>query len=310
MAKAGEDFEKLVTRVEAVLAPAGAEVKHDQYLKDAITGEERQVDGTIRFTAGSLPILITIESRDRTSIQDVTWIEQLATKRQDLGAVKTIAVSSTGFSKPAIAKAKVYGIEIRTVAEITDEDIKGWLKTLTLNLLTRDCAFWGMEVEFYDKDPSLQIDPTVLETFQSDPWGATIFQRKNQNPVGLAGMLYDWEFRGHSPWKGIPADGQTHTETLQQPVGPGLLFLQTPKGLSDIKHLSLTLKLRLEKTPITATRLFQYAEDVQKLVQTAEWDVTENGEIIGVVSVHNVLTSGELSMKYTPNAPAAAGRNA
>jgi hypothetical protein len=79
MPKVGEDFEKLVTRVEAVLAPDGAEVKHDQYLKDAITGEERQVDGTIRYKIGTLPILITIESRDRTSTQDVTWIEQLAT---------------------------------------------------------------------------------------------------------------------------------------------------------------------------------------------------------------------------------------
>jgi hypothetical protein len=219
-------------------------------------------------------------------------------------------VSSKGFSKPAIAKAKVYGIEIRTVAEITDDDIKGWLKTLTLNLLKRDCTFGGLEIEFYDKDPSLQIAPAVSETFQDDQWGATIFQRENQTPVSLGGMLYDWECRGNSPWKGIPADRQTHTETFQQPVGAGLLFLQTSKGLSDIKHLSLRLKLRLERIPVTATRLFQYADDVQKLVQTVEWDVTENGEIIGVVSVNNVLKSGELAMKYTPSSAAAAAPQA
>jgi hypothetical protein len=310
MAKAGEDFEKLVTRVEAVLAPDGAEVKHNQYLPDSITGQQRQVDATIRFTAGPLPVLITIESRDRTSTEDVTWIEQLATKRHDIGAFKTIAVSSTGFSKPAIAKAKVYGIEIRTVAEITDDDIKGWLKTLTLNLLKRDCAFGGLEVELYDKDPALQMDTAMLDTFQNDQWGATIFQRKNQIPVSLGGMLHDWERHGHSPWKHVPVDGKTHTEKFQQPVGQNLLFLQTSKGLADIKHLSLTMKLRLEQIAIKASRILEYADDVQKLVQLAEWDVTENGEIIGIVSVNKVLTSGALAMKYTPSAPAAAAPQA
>jgi hypothetical protein len=70
-----------------------------------------------------------------------------------------------------------------------------------------------------------------------------------------------------------------------------------PRDCPTWKHLSLRLKLRLERIPVTATRLFQYADDVQKLVQT----VTENGEIIGVVSLNNVLKSGELAMKYTPS---------
>jgi len=36
-------------------------------------------------------------------------------------------VSSSGFTKPAILTASKFGIEIRTVADITEEDIRGWL---------------------------------------------------------------------------------------------------------------------------------------------------------------------------------------
>lgn len=301
MARAGLDFEKLVTRVEAVLAPDGAKVEHDQYLPDKITGESRQVDGTIRFAIGGVPILITIESRDRSSIQDVTWIEQIATKRRDIGAFKTIAVSSNGFTKPAIIKAKAYGIEIRTVAEITDDDIKSWLKTLTLNLVKRDCVFGGMEVEFFDKDSTLRLDQSICDAFQQDQWGATIFQRKNQIPISLGGMLYSWEKSGISPWDDMPEDASTYTETFQQPFEEECLFLQTSAGLSAIKHLSVKFNLRREVTQIEAARLFQYGDDVQKLVQTVEWDVQENGEIVGVIGVNKVLTSGELAMKFTPS---------
>jgi hypothetical protein len=110
MAK-GREFEEFVTRVEAVLVPEGADVKHNDCVPDRITGKLRQVDTTVRFEIGDLPVLVTIESRDRAKDEDSMWIEQLVTKRNDIGAFKTIAVSSSAFPsqqslKPDITASK------------------------------------------------------------------------------------------------------------------------------------------------------------------------------------------------------------
>ena len=99
------ELELLVTRIEGALAPAGATIRSPDHIADIFTGELREVDVSIRHRVGSVTLLITIECRDRTRAEDVTWIEQLATKQTHIGAAHTIAVSSTGFSAPAMKAA-------------------------------------------------------------------------------------------------------------------------------------------------------------------------------------------------------------
>ena len=127
MKKKWREFEKLVSRLEQLLSPQGAVVKSPDRIKDKVTGRMREVDVSIRYVVGSVDILITIECRDRKAAPDDTWIEQLATKKQKIGASHTIAVSSTNFTKPAIKSAQLYGIELRVTKNITDEDILSWL---------------------------------------------------------------------------------------------------------------------------------------------------------------------------------------
>src|SRR6266498_971369 len=108
MSESWKKFETLITNIERLLAPQGAYVRYNDFIPDKITGEPRQVDGSIRYKANGVSVLITIECRERAKIDDVTWIEQLATKRKDIGASATIAVSSSGFTKPALIKARAY----------------------------------------------------------------------------------------------------------------------------------------------------------------------------------------------------------
>ncbi len=108
------------------------QIKSPDFIADSITGEKREVDISLRGKIGSHPILIIIEVRDRDKVQDVTWIEQLATKRDNIGADKAIAVSTHGFSRGAIRKARAYGIELRTIEEITQEKVKRWMFIDTL----------------------------------------------------------------------------------------------------------------------------------------------------------------------------------
>src|SRR5262245_45905855 len=123
------EFERLVARIERDLAPRGAVVRSPDRICDLVTGSFREVDASIRFMVGSAPILITIECRHRAAVQDDTWIEQLAAKKEKLGAARTIAVSSSGFSEPARITAQLKGIDLRNLREITDEEIVSWLRS-------------------------------------------------------------------------------------------------------------------------------------------------------------------------------------
>ena len=77
---AWKEFEELVARIEETAAPRNAIVKSPDQIADIVTGTKRQVDASIRYLVGSVPILITVECKKRSRRQDVTWIEGLVTK--------------------------------------------------------------------------------------------------------------------------------------------------------------------------------------------------------------------------------------
>jgi hypothetical protein len=144
------DFEHLVARIEAALAPYGATVKSPDRLLDHATQSLREVDASIRYKVGTADILIMIECRDRTKVQDTLWIEQLARKQQDLLAAKCIAVSSSGFSKTAVQKAAAHGIELRRLDTITAVAIESWRPV---------AGTWLFEYKLPYVDLSFSCDP-------------------------------------------------------------------------------------------------------------------------------------------------------
>src|SRR5438105_9904578 len=109
--------------MEESLVPRGAVVKSPDCIRDKVTNELREVDASIRFQVGSTPILIAIECRKRKPVQDVRWIEELATKCASIGAARMIAVSATGFSEPATKLAQLHGVELRKFEDRIDEEI-------------------------------------------------------------------------------------------------------------------------------------------------------------------------------------------
>jgi hypothetical protein len=95
------EFERLIARIESDAGPKGLIVRSPDRLRCKLTGRLREVDASIRAKIGTTEMLVTIECRRRSKLQDVTWIEQLATKKSSIGADRTIAVSASGFSTEA-----------------------------------------------------------------------------------------------------------------------------------------------------------------------------------------------------------------
>jgi hypothetical protein len=127
MARQGRATELIVEELEKyTLSNDNCTVLSPDRIIDVITKTKREVDVSIRFDMGTHEFLTIIECRDRKYIQDVTWIEQIQTKTQNLNANKVIAVSTSDFTAPAKKKAKHYGIVLRTLTDFEAADAISW----------------------------------------------------------------------------------------------------------------------------------------------------------------------------------------
>jgi hypothetical protein len=131
-AKAGRTLEILVARIEHAVSDSGVTVKSPDHLEDKISGGTREVDVSLRTTVGSADVVVLVECRDRGRVADVTWIEQIKTKRDAVGASKAIAVASGTFSKTALRAANAYGIDARTLNQVDRTEIKRWAGALQI----------------------------------------------------------------------------------------------------------------------------------------------------------------------------------
>jgi Restriction endonuclease len=156
--KAWRAFEQRVADIEKALSPRGARVTSPDWIRDLVTGQPREVDASIRMRVGSSDVLITVECRRRAHKEDVTWVEQLATKKNNIGASKTIAVSSTGFSSAAMDLARRSGIDLRRLEDrIEDELVASFTQGLKIELTEVNFAIRGVTIELEDgRTPSVE----------------------------------------------------------------------------------------------------------------------------------------------------------
>jgi len=122
MPKRSTNFQDLIELLERQLAPAGAKVTASRLLKDARSGEDREVDIVIETTSGIHPFTIGIEVTEQKRPASSTWIEGIAGKHEDLAIDKSIAVSRSGFYRPALKKASAKKIDALTLKEASELD--------------------------------------------------------------------------------------------------------------------------------------------------------------------------------------------
>ena len=117
----------------------------------------RQIDITIRRD-GELTIIECRLSRRR---QDVKWIEELRGRRESLGAQTIIAVASAGFTVGAQKKAARFGVLLRDLRQLSDEEIQSWGDRVALKLYYYHYADVVFGVGFAEESIP-KIDPAVV----------------------------------------------------------------------------------------------------------------------------------------------------
>lgn len=117
--RAGRDLEVLVASIEKSLALDSSNIKVESpvRLRDKVTGVPREHDVLITWTQAHHEILIAVECRDKKKKIGSGDVEAFHTKCQDTGINQGIMVSSSGFTKPALEKAKAKGIRCLTLQQ-------------------------------------------------------------------------------------------------------------------------------------------------------------------------------------------------
>jgi len=184
--------------IEESATPRGAIVTSPDRIRDLTTDELREVDASIRFRLGSVDILITIECQKRSRKANDTWIEQLATKRQKLGAAKTIAVSERGFTRAAYLTARQHGIELRTLSEIRPQDVAGWFLQEEVVHAIPETANIRCSVRVEGRSDYIEI---------SDSWKPLFFHELVKSPFPAIDLWVFHEMAYPRRFVNLPSDG-------------------------------------------------------------------------------------------------------
>lgn len=185
--KASDAFEQQIQRIYALLADSGAEVKWNDHILDPDNpSKPRQIDVTMR-RAG---VLTLIECRQHKSRQDVQWIEELIGRRISLAAHAVIAVSSSGFTAGARAKANKHGVILRDLQRLSDQEIASWGLRVALKLFFYQYS--NLEVSLlFERESILKIDSEQAKSeLRCHPCVQSLFNAAAQK-LGEAKLIAD-----------------------------------------------------------------------------------------------------------------------
>ncbi|MBW2045588.1 MAG: restriction endonuclease [Deltaproteobacteria bacterium] len=181
-----ENFEKQIKRIHDLIEQKGSEITWNDKIPDPDNlSQPRQIDITIKRENK----LTLIECRIHKDRQDVQWIEELMGRRNSLRADSVIAVSASSFTKGAILKARKFGIILRDLISLTEEEITTWghLTKVWLTYYQYENTFLGFKV-----NPQNDLTLDDLRTF---------LQTKNDFVFKVFNLLAD-KFEEVSP-KGV-----------------------------------------------------------------------------------------------------------
>lgn len=269
MARKGRDLEKLIANLEQSLAPKGAIINSPDFFEDIETGGQREVDVSIRYTVGSVPIIITVECRDRKSTDDCTWIEQLAQKQRSICVSRTVAVSSSGFSKPALNKAVKLGIETRTLKKLKPNDFEEILNKILLSIYHKKLTLTGGHLEFYYDDGP--VNDISIEDLPHDG-DFLLFRMFRASGGGIVLSLMDIAKETIAKQAAHDIENKkfnkpSHHDCLFN-FSPGQLVANTNYGELSVKLIKLEYELIIEKLEIIPKEAVRYEQDDTAIVES------------------------------------------
>jgi hypothetical protein len=103
MPKRTTPFQAVVRMVREHYAQPGVTITESKFLRDAVTGVEREVDIVIEGEFDGEPMVVSAEVIEHKRPASLPWVEQMLRKHRDLATNRLLLVSKSGFSANALA---------------------------------------------------------------------------------------------------------------------------------------------------------------------------------------------------------------
>lgn len=296
MARKGRDLEKLVAYLEECIAPKGFKIQSPEKIMGKNSGIYREVDVSLRGSVGTSEILIIFECRDRNAIEDLTWIEQLKTKKEDVGADKAIAISSKGFSNSAKTIAGLHGVELRTLYELdlSPDDILCWPEMPIIWTMHTKLKHTYINLENLD-NIELEFPPHIIEFFAKERPDSKVqvFIRKKD---GCGACLDDLRSTLRIPpsvISSIPFDGSkiSHKFHCVFDDKDDRFQISTTSGPIDIDYIDFYVELwrTVQKNPLKGIKI--YEKGGIKMAQSTQFEIEDDRATL-LLSIHELPTIG------------------
>ncbi len=281
--KEWREFEKQVADLEQTMGHYGITVESPGFLPDKDTGVSREIDVLVTVPYKPKDIHVMIECRRHAEAQDVMWIEQLAAKRDSVNADRAVAVSLTGFSGPAEEKARIKGIETRTLAELSVDTL---LETVYI------ASFTSEKLLHENMKINLECGPILEHPGVPRPDPPPALERMIESEDNEAKVFFDVESQQKLSisdiWKRTAWD--TVTTKLQPDAPPKSLTLvvkvpgappviQAP-GASQPFYLwryTVTADFWVESIKLIPTHFYEYTNEEGLLMRRLEYDLSPGG---------------------------------
>lgn len=272
----GKEIEDIVGAIEKAMKP-NFDVQVRKRILDETGKQIAEFDIEISGEFEALPIRVLIECRDRPSggPQGAAWIEQLIGRRARFGFSTVIAVSSTGFARPAIDLAQEQGIVLRKLV-----DISRIANSFDIAECKRETG-GGIEISFLKFLPGSipQFHKTVGQADQSDFQNLLSLNQPliirtadTDKFVEFPGRFLSFLEDKHLNWYAEP--NVDVEETFSEIIGP--LELKLPSG----RIISLD---RIEADLVFVRKHF-----CGKMFRV--WDYSESGKRIGYYAIYVTKT--------------------
>jgi hypothetical protein len=254
-------FERQIERIHQLLEGESSKVTWNDKIPDPDNPDQlRQIDITIDRDG----TIVHAECRIHQSPQDVTWIEELIGRRASLGADAVIAVSSSGFTEGAVKKAAAFNIHLRTLAALTDDEVRLWANRAKAWLVFYEFTDCRLVIDMSCDVPSEPASITKEDGTAIPPllWRALFEPLMMQFGMNEAGLDNDTKFFEVEVGAPILVNGQRPTKML---LYAGVRRLKQPVPLDGILKYA---------DPNAADRALaqvqKHADDVIEIIQSSD----------------------------------------
>lgn len=298
MNRDGKQLENLVRQIEELLLPQGFSVSGNNRVYNDEGVQIAEFDVEVRGRLGSTDIAWLIECRDRPGQGPApgSWIEQLVGRRDRFGFNKVTAVSSTGFAEGAADYAKEAGIELRTVADITAQDVASWLGLTHMRQQVRHTSLKAVKllVDSSESDERKEAVRSILRETRGD--AMVLRSVKTGKVVSPAQAFHGAVAADPAVFDDLQPNGPSKLIRLHATYPEELDHFVVDTALGEVRLPAILfegeLSLRERQIPISSVTEYRRDGDGGRIAQTATFPIEIEGAHF-TVEMHNLSDTGE-----------------